>query len=158
MQGPALREGLTAVALRQGGCLTPSRMENISLPAKLFTKGVNHRAKRKGRFKARFKEGSDSATGRAGGRTLERQGRKSNCFSARKGCAEVPRPTESAREECVWRDADYQQGSSQLDPADTKKFVNTTEDGDSSMVQSGGKLLERRGIIGRAMLTFTCSE
>lgn len=53
-------------------------------------KGVNHRAKRKGRFKARFTEGSDSAAGRAGGRALDRQGRKSNRFSARKGCAEEP--------------------------------------------------------------------
>lgn len=96
--------------------------------------------------------------GGLGGRALDRQGRKSNCFSARKGCAEARRPTESAREECVRGDADYQQGSSQLDPADAKKSVNTTEDGDNSMVQSRGKLLERRGIIGRATLTFTRSE
>lgn len=96
--------------------------------------------------------------GGLGGRAVDREGRKSNCFSARKGCAEAPRPTESAREERVRGDADYQQGSSQLDPADAKKSVNTMEDGDNSAVQSGGKLLEKKGIIGRATLTFTCSE
>lgn len=92
------------------------------------------------------------------GRALDRQGRKSNCFSAQKGCAEALQPTESAREECVRGDADYQQYSSQLDPADAKKSVNTTEDGDNSVVQSSGKLLERRGAIGRITLTFTHSE
>lgn len=96
--------------------------------------------------------------GGLGGRALDRQGRKSNCFSARKGCAEAPWPTESAREECIRGDADYQQGSSQLDPADAKKSVNTTENGDNSVVQSRGKLLERRGVIQRAVLTFNHSE
>lgn len=75
--------------------------------ANRFTKGVNHRAKRKGRFKARFTEGSDSAIGRDVGKAPDRQGRKSNCFSARKGCAEAVL-AESAREEHVQGDADYQ--------------------------------------------------
>lgn len=92
------------------------------------------------------------------GRALDRQGRKSNCFSARKGCAEALWLTESVREECVWGDADYQQGSSQLDPADARKSVNTREDGNNSVAQCRGTLLERRGVIGRTMLTFTHGE
>lgn len=58
--------------------------------------------------------------GGLGGEALDRQGRKSNFFSARKGCAKAPGPTESGREERIQRDADYQQGSSQLDLADAR--------------------------------------
>lgn len=60
---------------------------------------------------------------------------------------------ESAREEHVRGDADYQQGSSELEAADTKMSINTTQDEANTIFWSGRKLLERRGI--RAVPTYT---
>lgn len=53
--------------------------------AKHFTKGVNHRAKRKGRFKARFKEGSDSAARRAGWESSRQTGQKEQLLLCSEG-------------------------------------------------------------------------
>lgn len=71
-------------------------------------KGVNHKLKRKEDLRPDFKKEVTQLPGGLGGKALDRQGRKRNFFSAGKGCAEAPGPTESAKEECIRGDADYQ--------------------------------------------------
>lgn len=92
------------------------------------------------------------------GESSRQTGQKEQLLLCSGGLCRSAVAAESAREECVRGDADYQQGSSQLDLANAKESVNTMEDADNSAVQAGGKLLQRRGIIGRATLTFTRSE